>query len=388
MTYCVLADMGLSTQNGGYTSMCNQSRVWFVDGNNDLIRLDEHTLEDAWASPTRKEIVAALKNGQQHNNCQDCWDEEAAGRKSKRLISNEEFADVEATDHPRVIMLKPGNLCNLACRHCNPHTSSRWIQDYFKIESTEKVYSTYLEQFRGAQQSFSPESSSWDILKVWSKDIVHYTLYGAEPLLIQQLWDLLETASQQPNANLVDIRINTNGTIWRDEYYETFSRFRSVDIEISVDGIGAQFEYMRYPAKWENVELNLDRYQQLAKTNPNVTLNVMATVSLLNIYYADDIWNYFDQRGISCGFNVLHRPLHLNMRIAPELTKQAIALKLNNTAAAGLIPQLMMPVNDSLNLLKEFWRVTSGYDQLRHENFADTFSEVYQLLKNTLRTVT
>ena len=384
MTYCVLADLGLSTQNGGYATMCNQSRKWFVDHDNNPIRLDQHTLEDAWASPTRGEIADALKTGHQHSNCQDCWDEEAAGRRSKRIISNEEFANVVATDHPRVIMLKPGNLCNLACRHCNPHTSSRWIRDYYKIESTEKVYSTYLEQFRGAQQSFSAESSSWNILKNWSKDTVHYTLYGAEPLLIEQLWDLLETASLQPNAGTVDIRINTNGTIWRDQYYETFSRFRSVAIEISADGVGPQFEYMRYPAKWDNVELNLDRYQQLAKTTSNVTLSVMVTVSLLNIYYADSIWNYFDQRGIACGFNVLHRPLHLNMRIAPELVKQEIALKLKNTAAAQLVPQLIMPMDDSAVLLEEFWRVTSGYDQLRKENFANTFVEMYGLLEKHL----
>jgi hypothetical protein len=380
----VLADLGLSTQNGGYASMCNQSRVWFQHHDKSLIRLDQHTLEDAWASPTRQEIASALKSNKQHHNCQDCWDEEAAGRRSKRLLSNEQFANVIPTNHPRVIMLKPGNLCNLACRHCNPHTSSRWIRDYYHVEADETSYPVYLEQFRGAQQSFADDSATWATLNQWAQDIVYYDLYGAEPLLIEPLWSLLAAASQLPSADTVDIHINTNGTVWRDDYYEIFKKFRSVDIGISMDGIGEQFEYMRYPAKWSEIEVNLSKYQQLAAENPNVVLSVCVTVSLLNIYYASDIWQYFNQRGITCGFNILHRPLHLNMRIAPDSMKQAVKDKLTNTAVEHLIPQLEMGVDNSPELLQEFKRVTDGYDALRKENFADTFPEAYQLLKNTL----
>ena len=121
---CIYTDIGLSTQNGGYVSVCNQSRNSFQHSDGNYITLDRYTLTDAWNSPTRHEIKTALDSGIQHPNCQDCWDEEAAGRDSKRVMINRGLAHVQPReDQPLALMLKPGNLCNLACRHCGPFSS-------------------------------------------------------------------------------------------------------------------------------------------------------------------------------------------------------------------------------------------------------------------------
>jgi hypothetical protein len=383
---CKLADIGLSTQNGGYVSICNQSRQSFQHTNGDYITLNQHTLQDAWSSPTRHEIKSALDAGIEHPNCQDCWNEEAAGRDSKRIQCNAGMGHIRPLpDQPVNIMLKPGNLCNLACRHCGPFSSSRWLKDYFKIEAKMPDWLTYTDQFRGIQSSYHEDNDVWSTLKTWAPGINFYELYGAEPMLIDPLWDVIRTSSAGFNGKKTRVYINTNGTILRPDTEEVFSGLEKVIISLSVDGVGDRFEYMRYPAKWSTLLKNLDIYQDLASRLGNIDISITATVSALNIYYTDEIWQFFQDRGLHVGFNVLHRPDHLNMRILPDSVKQAVAdhLRSTGTPAQNLIPMMMLPWDQPGTALMDFWTITDGYDQIRGESYEETFPEMFNILDNS-----
>lgn len=387
-TYCKLCDIGVATQNGGSVAMCNLSKTQWCDDNNQVIHLNTHTLESAWSSPTRIKIANDLKVGIKNPNCRDCWDEESAGKMSKRIESNKHFADVEVLDRPRAFFLKPGNTCNLSCRHCNPETSSGWYRDYFNVEATETEFPVFLQKFTTTQDSYRDESTVWSTLLNWSQTAVFYDLYGAEPMLIKPQWDMLRAASLGHGASGTDIHISTNGTIWKDDYYEVFKRFRSVRIGISVDGIGQQFDYMRYPANWESVSVNILKYKALANSVPTIDIAIETTLSLLNVYYANDIYQYFDQLGIICGFNILHRPDYLNMRIAPDPVKYKIAENLQknpNHQTANIIKLLMLPTEHSDQYLSKFWTITSKYDKFRQESYADTFPEMYNIIKTDIK---
>ena len=383
---CKYADIGLATLNGGYLSMCIQSRQMIQDADGTYMTLAQHSLADAWNSPTRQEIRSALDSGIQHANCQDCWDEEAAGRDSKRMMINRGIAHVEPLpDQPISMMLKPGNLCNLACRHCGPFSSSRWLKDYFKVEARQQNWTSYVQQFTEIQDSYRDDNSFWTDLKAWAPNVEFYELYGAEPVLIDPLWEVIKTSSLGANNNKTVVNINTNGTILREDTEEIFQNFYEVDLGLSVDGIGDQFEYMRYPAKWDKFLSNLDAYQNMAARLGNININVSCTVSALNVYYTDEIWQFFHSRGIHVGFNILHRPDHLNMRILPDAVKQQIADRLGSTGtpAQNLIPMLMSPFDDSAKAMVDFWIITHGYDDLRGESYQDTFPEFYKILAST-----
>ena len=223
----------------------------------------------------------------------------------------------------------------------------------------------------------------WSTLLDWSQTAVFYDLYGAEPLLIKPLWEMLRTASASPTADTIDIHISTNGTIWKDEYYEVFRRFRSVRIGVSVDGISEQFDYMRFPAKWSQVNDNIRRYKELSNVIPSIDVSIETTLSLLNVYYANDIYKYFNELDIHCGFNILHRPDHLNMRIAPDSVKYKITKHLQTNAnyqTDNIVKLLNLPMGNSSTLLEKFWAVTLKYDEFRRESYANTFPEMYELL--------
>lgn len=382
-TRCKYADIGLSTQNGGYLSICNQSRQVFQAADGAYMTLAQYSLTDAWNSPTRHEIRSALESGIQHSNCQDCWNEEAVGRNSKRININHRLADiVPLPNQPVSMMLKPGNLCNLACRHCGPFSSSRWLNDYYKVESQQPDWSTYIKDFSSIRESYHDENPIWADLKTWAPGIEFYELYGAEPMLIDPLWEVIKTASQCANSKKTVIHINTNGTILRADTEDIFQNFKKVHLGFSVDGIGARFEYMRYPAKWDKFLSNLNCYQDMASRLGNVDVNAVCTVSALNIYYVDEIWQFFHDRGISLGFNILHRPDHLNMRILPDIVKHQIADHLRTTAAPvqNLISMLTSPIDGTDKSLEDFRTITQGYDNLRGESYENTFPEMYKIL--------
>lgn len=379
---CVLTDIGLATQTNGEITICNQSRTSFKQGS-EVLRLDKNTLAQGWASQTRQEIRTSLNQSIRHANCQDCWAEEDAGRLSLRNIVNERFKDVEAyQEQPRVFMLKPGNACNLACRHCNPYVSSGWYKDHYKLTSTGS-FVDYVKSYNYIRDGYTADNDVWTTLGQWNDNIVYYDLYGAEPLLIDPLLDLLRSGNTEQS-----IHVNTNGTIWQDDFNDVFSKFKHVELGISIDAIGQQFDYMRYPAKWEHVLANLLKYKQLAEKHPSIDLSVCITASILNVYYLAEYVQFFHNLGIEVGINFVHRPDYLNMRILPTKVKQTIIERLESAGFKDgweikiqhIINFLMLEHNNSEQLFDEFWKFTSGYDQIRNQNYANTFKEFYEVI--------
>jgi sulfatase maturation enzyme AslB (radical SAM superfamily) len=394
-TYCILADIGLATQTNGNTTICNQSRTEFKSISGEVLRLDKHSLHDSWNSPTRQEIKQALANNVQHPNCQVCWDEESAGRKSKRLQDNERFAGISALpDRPRAFMFKPGNVCNLGCRHCNPFVSSKWYRDHYQVEvkpNSNISFVDYAHRYDSIRDSYNPDNTNlWPVLNEWNRDIVFYDLYGAEPLLIEPLLETLRTSVKTGAAANQSIHINTNGTIWHNDFAELFSSFKCVELGVSIDAIGEQFEYMRYPAKWDLVLDNLMKYKQLELAYPDrIFISVCITISLLNVYYVKEYVQFFEKDNIMCGINVVHRPDYLNMRIASPAIKEKIIEHLTavpvefsgwNDRINPIINLLKLDYNNNNNLMEEFWKFTNKYDEVRNQSYANTFPEFHKVL--------
>lgn len=384
-TRCILAETSLSLHNGGHVSICNGSRQMFADGNGDLITLDKHSLEHAWSSPTRKEIVRSLANNIKHENCLDCWLKEEAGFPSMRKIHNQNLAiDSRLDSQPQVLILKPGNVCNLGCRHCDSSVSSGWYQDDFQSNYKDLDYEEYLKKFEVTRNSYSIDNANWNVIKDWSKNVVYWDLYGAEPLLIKPLLDALHEPVQSGTADKQSIHINTNGTIWREEFVDLFKNFKSVNLDISVDGINEQFDYLRYPAKFNDVLNNILKYQKLSNNIPSIKTSVTVTVSIFNVLDLDKILKFFNDLQINCSFNLLHNPEYYNLRILPTTAKLAVKnhlLKKFNHPLKRPIMEFVDLEIDTENSIENFFAITNKIDNLRNQSFKNTFPEMFNLIK-------
>jgi sulfatase maturation enzyme AslB (radical SAM superfamily) len=349
--------------------------------------LDVNTLQDAWTSPTRQQIQADLDAGVQHPNCSACWTEENAGRSSRRLVANQQFKDLPQNVHrPQLVDLKPGNTCNLACRTCWPEVSSKWYRDYWELEAhkQEPDYKKYLASWGRIKSSYEPENTRlWAELEEWLTDVRYYDIYGAEPMLLSNVFDILQQAVDKGLAGNQSLHINTNGTVWNPKYIDTLTQFKHVALDISIDGIGPHFDYIRYGETWSTIEKNLDRYQELVRRHTNISMCVCVTVCAYNIWYIQDIEQYFKKRGIGYFFNMVHHPQHINVRVLPDTVKQQVRTHLAGAShqVASILDFMDMPLDNQTELWAKFWSTTKKLDLLRKQDLADTFPEFWELIK-------
>ena len=393
--YCVWADAGLALHNSGRAYLCCHSRTYLRDQSNELIYFHKNDLQEAWNSPTRREIQDALERGERHYNCQACWDEEDAGRPSRRVLHNEINAHLPANPpSPKVMDLKLGNTCNLACRTCWPEVSSKWVNDFYEISirPTGQSHKDYLKTWDTIQLSYDRENEMlWSRLREYITDVEYIDIFGAEPMLLARLFDILGYCADAGIARDQRLHVNTNGTIWNQRYIDILTQFKEVQLDLSIDGLGPQFDYIRYGETWETMQENVQRYRKLAQDNPNIILRVCVTVCSLNVYYLPEIFDYFREQQIGTFINLVHKPDYLNVRTLPDAVKSMIHEKFNgwstpNPAEQNFIDQLHrfldLPMDDQPKYWAEFCDKTQRLDQLRGQDFAATFPEFHSIVQS------
>ena len=333
--YCVIADRGLGLHNSGRTYLCCHSRKYLEDQQGEQIYLDTHTLEDAWASPTRREIQTALEQGVEHASCQACWDDEHAGKKSRRQWFNDMALPVTGReDQPEIFDLKMGNTCNMKCRTCNPEVSSQWYREDWELTAGPQEgisYPDYLRRWRRITASYSDDNQAlWSTMREWIPNSVYIDYYGAEPMLIKKNFEVLQAAVDQGRAGEIDLHFSTNGTIWNQDLEDLLRNFRNVYFDLSIDDIGPRCGYIRYSSDWDLVGTNLQSFLRAKHNNKNFHFCVCITINSLNVFYLDEIVDYFASVNLPVNFNMLHLPLHLNIKSLPGEIKDIISQKLEH----------------------------------------------------------
>ena len=394
--YCVIADRGLGLHNSGRTYLCCHSRKYLEDQQGEQIYLDTHTLEDAWASPTRQEIQTALEQGVEHPSCQACWDDEHAGKQSRRQHFNAMDLDLSPDlDQPQLFDLKMGNTCNMKCRTCNPEVSSQWYREDWELTAGPQeniTFAQYLPRWRRIPASYSEDNHGlWTTMREWIPNAVYIDYYGAEPMLIRKNFEVLQHAVDQGRAGHMDLHFSTNGTIWSDEMEHLLSRFRRVYFDLSIDDIGSRCGYIRYPSTWPEVEQNIHRFLASRQRHPNFYFCVCVTINSLNVYYLDEIFDYFASLDLSVNFNLLHLPLHLNIKTLPDGVKQAVSDKLAKYQVPLSASQwhqrywhdhqqvvmnfLMTALPDQVRHWRDFQYYLRGLDRSRGQQFEQALPE-------------
>ena len=397
--YCVLAHKGLGLHNSGRTYLCCHSRKYLEDAQGQQIYLDTHTLEDAWASPTRTEIQESLDSGIEHSSCQACWDDEHAGKNSRRKHFNQLFDVIEdRTDQPQFLDLKMGNTCNMRCRTCNPEVSSQWYKEDWLLNAKlqENIsYTEYLKRWRRIAGSYSDDNQDlWITLQKWLSNTIYIDYYGAEPMLIKKNFEILEHVVELGVAKNITLHINTNGTIWSSYHEELLKNFRQVYFDVSIDDITHRCGYVRYSSDWALVEKNLEEFCQVVKRNQNFKLCVCVTINCLNVYYLPEIFEYFSNLKIPLNPNMLHLPSQLNIKILPQTVKDAIVAKLDTYNPSQsyhrdlwmnyknmIVEFLMAPMERAELHFAQFHRYTRALDQTRNQSFENTLSEFAGLIQ-------
>lgn len=381
-TYCVMPHKALALQNHGDFCVCNINNMSFETKTREVMYVHNTSLKDAWNSHTRKMVAAALDRDQELPACTQCFDLEQSGRRSHRKNFNSLFGALPTlTTQPQVFILKPGNTCNLACRMCNPATSSGWYKDAYQLAvKNERFVGTatnYSQKFIHIRNSFNQDNTDfWDTFVEWLPNIVFVDIYGGEPFLTPALFDALERVVNAGQSHNTSLQLHTNVTIFNPKYLEILSKFKSVKIGLSVDSNQHnELEYIRYPVKADLVFDNLEKFKQVSIEYRNITFTICVTVTPVNVLHISQIKQQLDEY-LPAYLNFVTSPGEYDIRHIPLLVRKIIAER--NPSIANFIMQTM-PGCDVL--WPKFWKHTKDLDQLRGQSFEDTFPEFYHLIK-------
>ena len=381
-TYCVMPHKALALQNHGDFCVCNMNNMSFETKTREVMYVHNTSLKDAWNSHTRKMVSAALDRNRELPACSHCFDLEKSGSSSPRKNFNSLFDVLPTlTTQPQVFILKPGNTCNLACRMCNPATSSGWYQDAHQLAIKNEGFvgtaTEYSKTFEHIRNSFNRDNTEfWDTFVEWLPNMVFVDIYGGEPFLTPALFDALERVANTGQSQNTSLQLHTNITIFNSKYLEILSKFKSVQIGLSIDSDQvAELEYIRYPVKADLVFDNLEKFKQIAKKYKNITVNICITVTPLNVLHISRIQQNLHQH-LPTDINMVTSPGEYDIRHIPLSVRKVIANR--NPSVANFIMQTV-PGCDVL--WPKFWQHTKDLDQLRGQNFEDTFPEFYKLIE-------
>jgi hypothetical protein len=362
------------------------------------------------------EIKEQQLNEQWPEACWRCKKEEDHGGASERIngfmgyIEDRLRSFVEKQTLPEFeLRVKFSNFCNLACRSCSETESSTWA----------RVTSTPVSEKYEMDISSSPEHWQLITTTILEKlpEVEHFYVHfiGGESLVQPGMKKLLNWMIAQGIAPRVHLRITTALTV-RPGYdlMSKMSQFRDVDINLSIDSVGDNYQYLRWPAKFAKIENNMATLMSHQTTlsivagrktyTPRWRCLITPVFSLNNIMYLDQIMTYwceqFDQRHYSFPIqpiNLTDRTRHLDVEALPVRYRPALIEFLQTCVGHELFKKypdrtrvLFNFINSTIEELKtmpesqeqwlKFLSHNAYFDKKTDQSFAMLNERLYNLL--------
>ena len=151
------------------------------------------------------------------------------------------------------------NTCQNACVYCDSDLSSRWAKELG------------VEQVRPGDNKMH-DTKQYIIEKL--SGIKEIYLAGGEPLVSKDFAVILkELHYVNPGCK---VRVNSNIKNLQTPVYELTKQFNNLQYTISMESTGSQFEYIRWPQKWDSFVTNFKQIRtEVPKYNLNMVLNVL-----------------------------------------------------------------------------------------------------------------
>jgi sulfatase maturation enzyme AslB (radical SAM superfamily) len=370
---------GLATREDGAIKVCCRSQPigW----------IQEESLESAWNNKKIIEVRRQVLAGERPDVCKPCFDLEDQGVESLRqrhikgLIPEARINLYPNTlDNLRedytmpfefpTMEIKLNNLCNLKCRMCNPLDSTSW-QDWDEVKPFYEKENNYLvptvaKLVRKPGQYIGPFDDTDNWWASFEKLLPYFRrveFAGGEPLMDPQHYKILDML--KPYGHQIELKYATNGTTLGISkgrtIHDYWPYFRSIAVNVSIDGIHSVYDYIRSNSNFSTIEENIKVFQSF----PNVSRVVGAfTAQALNILQAAECIDYFINR-----MNIIfysHRvsyPNVLSAQVLPQELKdlaisrlQEISLRVSSFANVQKNPLLeqitQQQIQDNINYLQ------------------------------------
>jgi len=328
--FCVLPWVSIEASPIGTVRPCCLATDEILDDQGNKFKLNQAGFQEIQNSQHMRSLREQFLAGEQPQTCRRCWNEERAGRTSKRMHTLDRLKhmgiseDWTADAKPLMFLdLKLGNICNLKCRICGSWSSSQFATEElnFIIDKEEKKTSFHYQMLRDGAWPRESEQF-WAQLDSAMSEVRYIEFTGGEPFMIREHFDLLKRLVERNYAHQIEIHYNTNGTQYPEEAEEIWQYFKHVEIAFSIDDVESRFEYQRTNAHWTEVCENIEKFRAMRERNLNMTLQVCCTINVFNVMYLEDVAQWIDTQDFDFVYwNMLHDAYYFSIGTLPAEAK-------------------------------------------------------------------
>jgi MoaA/NifB/PqqE/SkfB family radical SAM enzyme len=347
-TFCMHPFTGLATREDGAVKVCCRSAPvgW----------IQNQSLEEIWNSNTMQTIRKQVLCNEKPEVCKPCFDLEDQGVESLRQRHiNGIIPEARITLYPNALNalrdnytmpfeiptmeIKLNNLCNLKCRMCNPLDSTSW-KDWDEVKPFYEKENNYLVptiakltnipgQYIGP---FDDTNNWWNSFEKLLPYFKRVEFAGGEPLMDPQHYKILDML--KPYGKNIELKYATNGTTLGISkgrtVHDYWPHFKSIAVNVSLDGIHDVYNYIRSNGNFSEVERNIKEIQTL----PNISRVVGAfTAQAGNMLQAAECIDYFiNEMNIVFYSHRVSYPNCLSAQVLPQPLKDIAVQRLESVS--------------------------------------------------------
>lgn len=317
-----------NTANGGFIKKNNSQEKWYLK---DVTNVLEYFNSDQY-----NQIRLDMINGRRPEICERCFHFEDQGGTSVRqtmikdypyetIVQNTDLTSGKLKEANVVsIDFSWGNKCNLKCKMCGPSSSDQLIDEWKELGFIKNV--SWHENIN-LQWNYKDHKS---LLEQMAPNIRDILVTGGEPLVNNEYFQFLEFLVEKDYSKNITLKFHSNLAVLPRKFMDIWPKFKRVRPNLSIDGIGSTYEYIRYPSKWNVVAQNIDDLLDLAK-RMDLIIDIHTVFSTFNAHGVPDLIKYFtkyanDTKYISPFpyFIWVQDPPHANVQSMPVEVKDQI----------------------------------------------------------------
>jgi organic radical activating enzyme len=263
----------------GINSDIEQLRIYTSDKNQDLLEIKKHFLQN-----------------QEPPNCKGCQERNWYSQFNDQAPTGLNDFTLRSVD------LRWSNTCQLTCMYCNAAQSSAWA-------ALEQKHSTTIP----IASRIRSRSALIDFIQQHKSTIQRVSLLGGEPLLIKENIRLLKMLDSDIEVNIfsgLNVDLETNAV------YQLLIDMPNVFWTVSMENVGAKFEFVRRGSSWARQVENIDRL--ISDKQSRYVVNLQSQFCAYSATSVTDLYAFVRERDIKIHWNWLDGPKVLDFSYFPD----------------------------------------------------------------------
>lgn len=369
--FCVAQWNGLYIKNNSTSSCC--------------VAIPTNISPNAFLESEQRKTLKVESMTKIPQQCVGCWSNEQKGLQTVRNGISHLYPDYDEStvlSLPDKVVehleIRESNLCNFACRMCNADDSVKLEREIRDNVELQQYYNL------STQQTMSEEN--WQQTLKIAENVKTLILTGGEPFLIKRYYELLDHLIRIERNTNISLRIFTNCSVFNKTMFDMLTRFKPMQLSMSIDAVGKVAEYQRYGTDWETVVSNINRYLEYP-----FRFNIHSTITAYTILDFERLVDFYLEleaktnrllpwtaRSIRTPNQLMINNLNLDLRVKAIKQIDNSVEKLSKHPKCRFVTQELLSLKTQLLSDKkceftEFTNITKALDRSRNQSFEEVF---------------